>query len=948
MSMRRRRKQLTNVLYTMDRKIRATSLRQVKRVTATGSDAAEEAETTTPANTPPPVGTEISVVAPDQWVKIVGGYYYPPNKTGGLGQVELFLDENPQLSVGDSMFVSGIQVKWSVVSGTPPKTYAGSFYPHTGYENSESIRIVSKFGSPAWSGRATSTKPTYRAVTPGVTNTIIYTITNKTEIPNSVAISFRGRVASYFASTTTATLTFTAAHYFRVSQIIDVSSLGAPMADVDGIVKITSVPSSTQISYEFVKPRSASIPSTVVTDEKYAYGVVSKYTPIGSSWIDPTTKKVFIWDGLRWSGYTDALEEGLVTNDGLPPAAPTSLSLTSVGYAEDGVLGKVAKSSVALSWTGPTTNSTGGPLNDLAGYRIWYSTTSATGPWIAKQNFGLETEQTLIGLIPDLTYYFKVIAFDTYGLDSTGLDGNIVAQKAALSVETPSAPILTSKLGTVTVKWDGKDYTNSVIPTSILSRVDIHASTSSGFTPSSTTLVGKLTGGSDFSVITDLTYNTDYYFRLVAVDINGRSTNGSTQATIKIKPLVDADLIAAKLNAPLSSWPFAPKAVTAGALADGALDASTVFGPDVVTQDAIAANAIGADQIAANAITAGKINAGAVTAAKIDALAITADKLAANAVTADKINAGAITSVKIEAGAVTAGKIEAGSITGDRVNATTAITFSSGLSSATIGTGAIAGQGGYATGLSVTAGGTTGDFGTYNDGNGVQVLNRGASAGLFIYNGGASLDFTGVSGSIGITNTGTGNVFLQAQDGAAQINGNSAVWLSSAAFFGLSYNNTIEYAVMRGYPTSNASKVILANGNASTTNQTLDVYGRIRASGSITANATISSIRYKTDIREFQVPEALFSISPKIFKYDNEKKFASWKDKSSNMEKYSEDTIGAIAEEFIEAGLGYLVDYDEEGLPESLDYSRVAVLLIPTIKKLKDDIDSLKNQIGTE
>jgi hypothetical protein len=926
----------------MDRRLRATSLRQVKRITAAGSDVTEETETTTPAGSTPPVGTEIAVNPPDQWARILSGYYYPPNKTGGLGQVELFLEENPQLSTSNNLYVSGVQVKWNFNSGTPSKNYSGSFYPHTSYDNSDSIRKVLKYGTPAWSGRAESTKPTYRAVPSGVNSSIIYTVLYKTEIPNSVALSSKARIASYYASTTTATITFTAAHHYRVSQIIDVSSLGAPMADVDGIVKITQVPSSTQISYEFVKARSSSISNTVVSDEKYTYGVVSKYTTVGSSWIDPTTKKVFIWDGLRWAGYTDALEEGLVTNDGLPPAAPTNLNLTSLGYAEDGVLGKVAKSSVALSWTGPTTNSTGGSLNDLAGYRIWYSTTSATGPWIAKQNFGLETQQTIVGLTPDLTYYFKVIAFDTYGLDSDGLNGDIVALKAALSVETPSAPTLKSKFGTVTVTWNGKDYTDSVIPTSILARVDIHMSTSSGFTPSSTTLVGKLLGGSDFQVITDVEYNTDYYFKLIAVDINGRSTTASVQSTIKVKPLVDADLIAAKLNAPLSSWPFAAKAVTPGALADGAINGSDVFGPEVVKREAIAALAIGADQIATDAITAGKIKAGEITAAKIASLTIEAGNIKANAIETDKIDAGAITGVKIAARA----------ITGNKILATTSITFADATDSngdpgsssnqVIIGNHSVPGYPVTITGASFyKSGGFSGIIGTSNQWSDFVVgLNYTTNALAWYY----SEDTQGFNSDL----RATGDLSFYTYN-------NNSIYLWSA------YD--IEFHPNSGQTLSYGNIVLPYSQDLSTNLQGINSGGTLRtlvtASGSMypatasTAATTpihqsasggilhrsSSSRRYKVLEEPLDMGLGILNLEPK-----------TWIDRAQyeangNSPEGLKRHPGFIAEDLDDAGFGAYVHHNEDGLAESVNYGQLVSAIIPVLKNYQTRITELESYI---
>ena len=171
MGMRRRRKKLTTVLSNLDRGVRSATLKQVKRqVPPTSSDAAEEAETTT--TTAPPVGTQIAIDPPDQWAKIIGGYYYPPIKTGGLGQVELFISENLLLSISDKMYVSGTEVKYNRTSGG--KTYAGSFRPNTGsYESVTTIRVVSQYGNPSWSTRAASTKPEYAAIPEAATNSIL-------------------------------------------------------------------------------------------------------------------------------------------------------------------------------------------------------------------------------------------------------------------------------------------------------------------------------------------------------------------------------------------------------------------------------------------------------------------------------------------------------------------------------------------------------------------------------------------------------------------------------------------------------------------------------------------------------------------------------------------------------------------------------------------------------
>jgi hypothetical protein len=675
MGIRRRRKKLTSLLSDTNRRIRSTTLRRVRRnVPKPPADVVEETETTAPA---PPVGTVIDEVAPDQWARIVGGYYYSTDLTGGLAQVELFLSENITFSVGSPLYVSGTEVKWNQTKGG--KTYSGSFRPNTS-ATSTNQRVVLKYGALPRSSSYTQGRPDYSTATPpsGAVYSMVYTVANKSEVPRIQAISFRGQVASYSATTTTGTITFTAAHHFVEGHILDISDLPAPFRDIDGIIKVSAVPSSTQISFTFSSPISSSISSTTPSSTSFAYAVVSMYTETGSSWISSVTGKVSIWDGLRWVGYTDSLEKGILVDDGVAPAPPSNLALTAYGYEQDGTVKADSKSAVIVSWNAPTTNAAGATLNDLLGYRIWVSTTSENGPWFQKQNFGLETDQTILGLTPNVIHYFAVIAYDSTGLDSVKVSGEILTVLSALAINTPSTPTVTTRLGTVKVTWDGKDNTGAVTPVNKLARLEVHASTSSGFTPSASTLLASTLNGPGSVVAADLQYNTDYYFRFVAFDLNNRATDPSAQVSAKVLPLVNSDLIAAELNSPLSVWPFAPKTVIAGALADGSLNASTVFGPGVVNQGAIAANAIGADQIAANAITAGKIEAGAITAAKIEALAISTDKIAANAITADKIAVGTITATQISSDYIYAGTIDADQINAGELVGFTIKTRSSG------------------------------------------------------------------------------------------------------------------------------------------------------------------------------------------------------------------------------------------------------------------------------
>jgi hypothetical protein len=84
-----------------------------------------------------------------------------------------------------------------------------------------------------------------------------------------------------------------------------------------------------------------------------------------------------------------------------------------------------ATGTASLSWTEPTENSNGAPLTDLAGYHIYYGTTS--GQWTSTITVLVATETSYVvsGLAPG-TYYFAIVAFNTAGED--GPQSNVASK----------------------------------------------------------------------------------------------------------------------------------------------------------------------------------------------------------------------------------------------------------------------------------------------------------------------------------------------------------------------------------------------------------------------------------------------------------------------------------------------------------------------------------------
>jgi hypothetical protein len=663
--MRRRRKKLSNVIYTMDRRLRSVEL---KKTVFNRAGLSASVDDSVDPITPP--GTVYQGNTPNLWHRITGAYYYPASVIGDSDRAEIFLDDSDTAGLsaerGELMSISRLE-------------YAARSVSISSIGSSTTIRA---HGTPNWALTTTNTRQSKKFngnqvylpladTGSGFAHTYLFSPGISSSSfpidPLRYELSFNAAVSKHSATTTTATITFSSGHHYEVDDVIEVKDLPAGYQGIDGIFKVKAI-TSTTLTYDFSTPLTAAITEANAAAGVYVYSVAQKAVDVGSTYIDSTDGTVYYWDGIR---YVNSAPAGL-SNDGIAPSPPTNLVLTTAGYSIANNFGGLPRSRVDLTWTAPTTSQGGGALDDLAGYRIFISETGYSD-WTQKITYEKAvTSQTITNLDQNKEYYFRVIAFDSFGLDSTGLDDSIVTGVAALTVTTPSAPIIPDpRLGVVTVKWDGKDNTGAVIPSRLLDFIEVHASATSGFTPSDSTLVGKIFSASDICSVTDLTYNVTYYFKFIAKDKVGNSTTASVQTSAVVRPLVDADLIASQVNSPLSTWPFANAVVTPGALAANTINASNLFGENVIIQSAIAANAIGANQIAAGAITAGKIAANAIVAANIQALQISADKIEANAITADKINAGAITAVKIAANTITTDKLVAGTLTGFTVNTAT-------------------------------------------------------------------------------------------------------------------------------------------------------------------------------------------------------------------------------------------------------------------------------------
>ncbi|MFJ8677210.1 hypothetical protein [Streptomyces sp. NPDC093589] len=242
-----------------------------------------------------------------------------------------------------------------------------------------------------------------------------------------------------------------------------------------------------------------------------------------------------------------------------------------------------------------------------------------------------------------------------YGQQSDGTSGIQVVNGPP--PPAPTAPIVASVLGGVTASWDGAFAGGAVIPLD-WARVEVHASTGAGFTPTPATLQSTIetAQGATVVVVTD----DPVYVQLVARNTSGAASPASTEAGPNgPSPVVADDII----DGIVTEVKLANDAVTAAKIAAAAVG-TTEISDDAVTTAKIVAGAILAGQIAAGAVVTDKLAAEAVTAAKIAALAITTGKLDANAVTTAKLAAGSVDATSLKADAITGKTITGGTITG--------------------------------------------------------------------------------------------------------------------------------------------------------------------------------------------------------------------------------------------------------------------------------------------
>lgn len=227
------------------------------------------------------------------------------------------------------------------------------------------------------------------------------------------------------------------------------------------------------------------------------------------------------------SNIDTATASGYWEDDIVAPAKPDNVTFATDIDTNDA---SGATAYVEVTWDAPTTNDDDDPnttedestpYEDHEGFRVRWSR-AASGPYnyatLVDDRADPSIAEQFSFRIDDLKsghdYYIAVQAFDRYGNNSkwaTDADGKVTTKDDITPPATPTGLVLNGGLRNVNASWDANTEAD-------LSHYELHASTTSGFTPDDTNLKFKGNGTSASWFAED---NETWYAVITAVDRAG-------------------------------------------------------------------------------------------------------------------------------------------------------------------------------------------------------------------------------------------------------------------------------------------------------------------------------------------------------------------------------------------------------------------------------------------
>jgi hypothetical protein len=226
----------------------------------------------------------------------------------------------------------------------------------------------------------------------------------------------------------------------------------------------------------------------------------------------------------------------------------TVVSATTSNPAPANVTGLVVtggQGTISSTWTAVADT-------DLKGYEVYASLTNGFTPGPTNLMSITTGTQFMFKANAGETWYVKVRAVDVFGTGSgTYASGNATARAITDGIAPTSSPTPTviGSIKSLYVRWTGITNADPV-------KYDVYISSTTGFTPGSTTLVG--TTAATFITIQalpgpaplpgdvdtrNLQYNTDYFVKIIARDDDGSAPTG-TEASGQLVQATGPDIAA--------------------------------------------------------------------------------------------------------------------------------------------------------------------------------------------------------------------------------------------------------------------------------------------------------------------------------------------------------------------------------------------------------------------
>jgi len=505
----------------MERRVTAVELRPINLLPASQIPGEND-------DLDPGPDTVVGLDAPNQYKKVVGGYYYSSQITGvSKPRIELYFEADPGLQDDLTVRVSGVH---NIV--------------HSG--NNVAITASGDFRTinsdrPPYENRASYSGQRDTPDAETIAATVLYNPDSGTQYGVKKEVVYRARISTLEATTTTAKIVFTSTNPFKVGDVIyvDVRPDDGPFFGLDGLHKVASV-GSNFITYSFSSSLEEPVNVASVTDELYVHAVAQAAIRDGATWISPDNV-VYVWKDIRWVLFSSSSP---ITEDGVAPNPVTNLAATDENDTPDGSSNGLSR--VTLTWDAPTENSDGSNLDDLIGYTIW-SKQYPNQEWDKTDFTGSETTWSKGGFQQGKKAYFKVFARDSGGLLSSGVDLEHTTSISVPTVSKPAAPVATTYLGTIKIAYDDLTATG-LVQAGTAKEIQVYFSDIDGFTPDENTYYGKFPANAGSYIIipgTELVDNTDYYIKIIVRDIYGNITPPSDQVAIRaqLKNIVTFDMI---------------------------------------------------------------------------------------------------------------------------------------------------------------------------------------------------------------------------------------------------------------------------------------------------------------------------------------------------------------------------------------------------------------------